>query len=438
MKALAEYLLDRGWMISGSDADPEPQLRSVIEKRGARVTVGHVAQSIPAGTELVIFSPAITAQNVERRQAEEQGIPCLSSIQVLARLTANSTAIAVSGTHGKSSTTAILGTILEHAGRSPSVICGAESPDRHRNGQAGAGPLLVVEACEFRRHFLELRPQVACVLGIESDHVDCYPTLDSAIDAYTDFLKRVPPTGTIIYRHDCEATQQAVRQISDSRKISFSVDSESADWQGIRLTPTETGTRFQIRSGKDLSREIHLSAPGRHNVLNAVAAAACAGTQGMSLAEIADGLEAYSGLKRRLEFKRNWHNSLIFDDYAHHPTEIIAALSTLRQQFPQRRLIVVFQSHQNSRTAAFLTEFAEALNLADKVYILPVFAAREIPGNGHLEIAKNLQRKLTVPSGWIPTLDQVWGTLQTDAGDSAVILTMGAGNLTRVHHDSID
>ncbi|HWL10416.1 MAG TPA: Mur ligase family protein, partial [Planctomicrobium sp.] len=389
---------------------------------------------VPQRAEILIHSPAIPETNIERQTAVGYGMPTASYVDVLGQLTRGSTAIAIAGTHGKSSTTAMLGEVISSAGHSPTVLCGAESLRRGTSGIAGSGPLMVVEACEFRRHFLGLKPQVACLLGLEPDHFDCFPDLDSSIAAYSEFAQSVPQDGTLIYRGDCPATVKAIENVV-SRRVSFSLDSPDTDWQGVQIERDGTGSRFRLRHGETLSREIRFPLPGKHNVLNAVAAAACADTVGLTLEEIASGLEKCSGLKRRLEFKRVWKNALIYDDYAHHPTEIRATLSTIREMYPDRMVHAVFQSHQVSRTQALLDDFAAALSLADRAYLLPIFAARENAGEEHVNVAQNLRQKVTVPTVWISTLDQVWGTLQTDATTPSVILTLGAGNLTRVHHD---
>ncbi|SFI17116.1 UDP-N-acetylmuramate--alanine ligase [Planctomicrobium piriforme] len=482
MKALAEYLNDRGWVVTGSDGDPEVRTRQEFQRKGIAVFRGHAADQVPQkrsssvtdssgpGPDIVtsndsspphpqplspeyrgegslkavshesivlIYSPAVPVENVERQVARARGIAEFSYVEALAELTRHSTAVAVAGTHGKSTTSAMLGTLLSAIGRSPTLICGAELVDRGRSGFAGDGSLMVVEACEFRRHFLELSPKVACLLGIEPDHFDCYPDLDTAVDAYREFARRTPVDGTVVARSDCQATQRALEGFT-GRVVTFSLDDLAADCQGIEITAEGTGSRFRIRHADQVSRWIQLRVPGRHNVLNAVAAAACAGVVGASLDEIAIGLKAFAGLRRRLEVMRNWRGSPVIDDYAHHPTEIRAAISAVRAMYPNRRLICVFQSHQASRTAALMDEFAAALSLADKVCILPIFAARETAGDCHEQVARELLSRLTAPAVWIATLDRVWGTLQTDAGTDAVILTLGAGNLTRVHHDSTD
>ncbi|WP_437190888.1 UDP-N-acetylmuramate--L-alanine ligase [Planctomicrobium sp. SH527] len=437
MKALAEYFADRGWQVSGSDGSPDRLSLQTLANRGISVHRGHDASHVPYDSQLLVYSPAVSDSNLERQAALSLNIPCLSYVDVLAELTRQATSIAIAGTHGKSTTTSMLGILLDSAQRSPTVISGGESRNRHANGWAGESSLLVVEACEFRRHFVSLSPQVACILGIEADHFDCFPDLNHTIEAYSDFIRRVPEQGTIIYRSDCEASRQALG-VGTRQRISFSLNDPDSDWQAIEVTPDGLSMRFRLRHHQEVSRQIRLQVPGTHNVLNSVAAAACADAVGLSMEEIVTGIESYTGLKRRLERIRTWRGAEIIDDYAHHPTEIRAAISAVRNMFPGRKLICVFQSHQASRTKALLNEFAAALSLADTVYLFPIFAARETINAEHVSLSQKLQQQITSPTGWIASLDHLWGTLQTDADKDAVILTLGAGDLTRVHHDFID
>lgn len=434
MKALAEYLSDQGWLISGSDAAPDIHTLRLLQSRGITVQPGHAARHITPDLTAVISSPAIPPGNCERVAARELGLPDLSSIEVLAELTRRRQTVAIAGTHGKSSTTAMLGSMLQHAGRSPSVLCGAELRDRQRNGWSGTGRSLVVEACEFRRHFLQLAPHTACILSIEADHVDCYPDLHSAQAAYGAFARNA--TETLVVPDALRILDQAGRP--DIRRLTFGVETPQADWSGEHLQPDGQGITFQLHhQGKPIG-PVRLQVPGRHNVHNAVASAALGHAQGLSTDEIRAGLEAFTGLKRRFEFLPDRNGAIVIDDYAHHPTEIQAAIATARECFPDRRLICVFQSHQISRTRALLPEFARALSQADQLYVLPIFAARETSQGLEVTLAQELLRSVTCPAGWIPSLDRVWGTVETDAGNDAVILTLGAGNISRVHHELID
>lgn len=196
--------------------------------------------------------------------------------------------------------------------------------------------------------------------------------------------------------------------------------------------------RFRLQRNGDISDDITLAIPGWHNVQNALAAAACAEGLGVSLSEIARGLQEFSGLRRRFEIMGTWRGATLVDDYAHHPTEIRATLYAAREFFPGKKLVCLFQPHQLSRTEALLPEFAAALSLADKAYLLPVYAAREQAGGRQQDLARQLVRRITIPASFLSALDRVWGTIQTDADTDAVLLTLGAGSLSRIHHEDFE
>jgi len=471
MKALAEYLVDCGWHVSGCDGDPDPEVVRSLARLGVNVQTGHACEHLSNSLQLLIYSPAVGPENVERQAAARQNLPALSYVEVLSKLSRSLDAVAIAGTHGKSTTTAMLGQILKSANHPASVLCGGESLGQKRSGWAGTGRTLIVEACEFRRHFLHLRPHLACILGIEADHFDCYPTLHDAESAYHEFARRtlqprfsnrhdridtteVEITGrgssfsveslglhdvprALIVRSDCPATRRVIRELT-GRIITFSLIDPHADWQAVQRRPASQGLAFCLQHSGIISEEFQLAVPGLHNVQNALAAAACAGELGLSIEQIVDGLSAFRGLRRRFEILGTWREAWIVDDYAHHPTEVRATLMAARAVFPDKKLICLFQPHQLSRTSALLEEFAAALGLADRVYLLPVYAAREIAGGEQIRLSQELLEKMTVPASLISALDRVWGTVQTDANMDAVFLTLGAGNLSRIHHDDIE
>jgi UDP-N-acetylmuramate--alanine ligase len=434
MKALAEALRDVGWTISGCDRDPHPPAQRGLEAAGISIATEHHRDHVHSQQQLLISSPAVSSDHPERQRAAELEIPQLSYIDALAALTRTMPTWAIAGTHGKSSTTAMLGTILRSANRKPTVICGAESRQLQRSGWADTGRLAVVEACEFRRHFHQLQPQSACLLGIEPDHFDCYPTLSDAIDAYRKFVETIPQNGVLVYRSDCAATREVVAS-ARARCVSFSLADPAAQWQVKDVLPDSGGMQFRLLRGEEISARVRVDVPGRHNVQNALAAAACASACGLSLAEIVAGLESFCGLQRRLERMRDFRQAAVFDDYAHHPTEVRAAIEAVRQSNPGRRIVCVFQPHQLSRTSRLLDEFGAALDLADRTYVLPVYAAREAENAACETLSQALLERFSSGGCLIPSLDRVWSTIETDAGADAVILTLGAGTLSRIHHD---
>ncbi|WP_437205625.1 UDP-N-acetylmuramate--L-alanine ligase [Planctomicrobium sp. SH664] len=439
MKALAEVLAGRGWEITGCDLDPDPLAAASLERRKITPLRGHHPDHLTPETELLIYSSAVPPESPERQRAEQLDIPQFSYVEALAALTRHSRAFAVAGTHGKSTTTAMLGTILQSADRSPTVICGAELIGPQSSGWSGTGPDLVVEACEYRRHFLELQPHALCLLGIEPDHFDCYPHFSDAIAAYRELIDQVPSAGVITYRSDCLVTAELIGK-SRAHAQSFSVTDATADWHASTIVTAQGRSCFVLRSPSGETASVQLQVAGHHNVANALSAAACAAAGGVSFCQVVDGLQTFAGVRRRGEAKGLWRGAHVIDDYAHHPTEIRCAIAAAREAYRPRRLISVFQPHQISRTRVLLGEFAAALAASDRVHLLPVYAARESAGQEQIQLVAELAAKiceLGTEASLIKTLDHVWPTLQTDAGNEDLILTLGAGDLTRVHHECI-
>lgn len=434
MKGLAEILLDDGWKLSGSDSQADPQVVARFRERGMHINSKHAASAISAEQNLVVFSAAIPADNVERQAAKQLGIPQLSYVQAVARIVNSKLGIAVAGTHGKSSTTAWIGSLLYDFGQSPLYLCGAERLFDHRNGKYGTGELAVVEACEYRRHFLSLRPQMIVLLGIEHDHFDCYADFDSMLSAYREFLALLPEQGHLIYNLDCNVTANLAAG-SHSRKTSYSRASREANY----YCEQQAGSLQFFQNGIPW---LQLQSPflPRYQLQNLLAAISVIAALGIDLAgpEISQAIQSAPQLKRRFEILQHSPEQTVIDDYAHHPTEIRATLAAARAQFPGSRLLCCFQPHQLSRTQNLRAEFVEALLLADIVYLLPVYAARETPtvefqieSERLVEIIQNRGRL----ARFIPSLDQVWRTLETDVRKQDVILTLGAGDLTRIHYE---
>lgn len=435
MKALAEYLTSAGWQLSGSDQQLSSETSQMLTRRGLRLHQGHSSRFLPAATDLLIYSPAVKPENPERQAAQQRGIPQFSYTQMLGRLMQGKTGISIAGTHGKSTTTAMVGRILQDGGHEPSVIVGAEARGSQSSGWAGSGDLFVVESCEFQRGFLDLSPQLAAILGIEADHFDCYRDLAETTAAFAEFARRVPADGLVLIHQGCAASQTATAEIQAERQT-FALQ-PGADWWAADLRSGRDGTRFRIFRGGEYFTEVALRIPGEHNVLNALAAAAITYRAGATVAAIRAGLEEFSGVRRRLEVVGTWRGVSLVDDYAHHPTAVRASLATVRRQFPGRKLWCVFQPHQVSRTLALLDEFADSFGAADEVVIVPVFAAREQVRAEPLKVGQELAARILSrgkPVRFCGALDRAVATLDDDLRPGDVLVTMGAGNISQVHH----
>ena len=327
-----------------------------------------------------MHSPAVPADDPERRQAAELGVPQVDHVELLAGLMAARTGIAVAGTHGKSTTAAILGTLLGGCGASPSVAVGAELCGCGTSGRAGESDLLVVEACEFRRNFLKFSPTHAILTGVEPDHFDCYASPAELEAAFAAFAARLPDGGTLVVPHGCAVSRRAAAG-SRARVVTFGRDraagENGADWWVSGVRPTATGSRFRLFRGDAYAGQFTLPVPGGHQVTNAAAALVLCAELGIPVAALSEALWDFPGLRRRFEVVGSWRGRLLVDDYAHHPTAIAATIDAARTHLPGRRVCVFFQPHQASRTEALHAGFAAALAAADVAAVLPVYPARE-------------------------------------------------------------
>ena len=375
MRSLGEVLAARGWLLTGSDTAAACELG--ISRRVIAIHAGHRPDNVPRDADLVIHSAAVTLNNPERVRADDLGIPQCSYPQMLGKLMHERRGLAIAGTHGKSTVAAMTAAILCQAGLDPTVVAGGTPLGSDSGGRHGAGEWMVAEACEYRRHFLELSPEIAVVLNIEPDHFDCYASQTDLEDAFARFVRRVPPGGLVLSNADCPATQRIAAGLA-CRHASFGL-SPAAHWRAVLLDQRDGRYAFQVtRCGKGVCR-IVLRVPGRFQVYNALAAAAAAWEAGASAAHIQAGLNDFGGLWRRLETVADRRGVTLIDDYAHHPTEVAATLAALRQAYPGRPVWCVFQPHQASRTHRLLDEFAASLQNADCVAIASVFRARESP-----------------------------------------------------------
>jgi len=435
MKAVADVFIDRKFAVSGSDREPSKSAVAYFQSRGVQIQSGH--RALDSEIDAVVYSPAIGEQNPERQSASQLGIPAYSSIDLLAKISEQTQCIAVAGTHGKSSTTALLGHLLTSAEVDPTVICGAQQCDSLRSGRAGSSQVSVMEACEYQRHFERLSPQIAIVTGIEPDHFDCYPTINHAMAAYASFLDRVPKDGTIISRSDCAVTQEVLRQLGRTT-VTISANDSSADWSAKNVNTQNGEMTFRLSHQQNEIGSGRLSMSHGQYLPNVLAAIAATSEMGINPASLLNEVASFPGLVRRFELKEPFEGSTVVDDYAHHPTEISFAIQSARHSFPGLKITCVFQPHQVSRTRGLMAEFAEALALADQCWVLPVFGARESCVAELVPCARELVSRIRSrgkPAELLTTLDQVWSTMETVAGPDTLIMTLGAGDITRIHDE---
>jgi len=385
LSAIALVLLERGYKVSGSDRQPSPAAQS-LQQAGAQVFIGHKSENI-AGADLVLRSSAIRDENVEVQAALATGIPVLKRVDFLGELMAGQQGIAIAGTHGKTTTTAMIAWILAEAGVDPSYIIGGVSSNLAGNAHAGQGKYFVIEADEYDRMFLGLQPQVAVVTNVEHDHPDCYPTFQDFQQAFREFVLRLEPSGKLVACADNPAVAQllGLALANGLEGFSYGVSETHLDYRAQDLVVNlKGGFSFNVVRQKDgLLAPVHLQLPGEHNVQNATAAFAVADLLGLDLAKACLALSEFQGTGRRFELRGEPAGVSVIDDYAHHPTEIRATLAAARSRFPKRRIWAVWQPHTYSRTQVLWDDFLAAFKDANFVVVLEIYPAREsAPADG--------------------------------------------------------
>ena len=427
MSGIARIMLTRGATVSGSDAK-EARVLAALRVLGAKVYVGHDAANL-GSADTVVVSTAINESNVELVEARRRGLRILPRAAALASVMAGRRGIAIAGTHGKTTTTSMLARALQHCGEDPSFAIGADLNEPGSNAHDGGGDVFVAEADESDESFLLLSPFAAVVTNIEADHLNHYAGLPEIHRAFERFAQRLDPDGFLVVCADDPGAMQLARFARASGiDVRTYGESEGADVRIGGLELVGTGSTFQIVAGGLRLGEVMLRVPGRHNALNAAAALAIGLGLDLPFAEFADGLTVFTGARRRFEPKGVVNGVRVYDDYAHHPTEVAAILRAAREVVGGGRLVVAFQAHHYYRTADFCTEFGEALALADEVVVMEVYAPGEtmIPGGTGTALAA----AVTLPPAQVvfePSWSAVPQHLAERARPGDLVLTMGAG-----------
>jgi UDP-N-acetylmuramate--alanine ligase len=448
MSGIARILLDRGGLVSGSDAKESRGLHA-LRARGALIRIGHDASSLdllPGGaTAIITTHAAIPKTNPELVEARRRGIPVLLRPAVLAKLMDGRTTLMVTGTHGKTTTTSMLIVALQHCGRDPSFAVGGDLGEAGTNAHHGSGDCFVAEADESDGSLLEYTPNVAVVTNIESDHLDFYGSADAYFGVFDAFVERLAPGGALVVCTDDpgaaalaqRSAELGIRVLRYGSGSQGGPDRPGQTLAGMLLSWEQQGTEAvaHIQLAGEPVRVMRLSVPGRHMALNALGALLAAIEIGASADEVLDGLAGFEGVRRRFELVGTsgvgQASVRVFDDYAHHPTEVsatLAAVRTVLEQSDGGRLLVVFQPHLYSRTKAFAAEFGRALDAADEVFVLDVYGAREQPLAG--VSGASVAEHVSVPVRYLPDFSAVAEQVAAAAGPGDVIVTMGAGDVT--------
>ncbi len=429
MSGLAEIMQNLGFNVQGSDCRDSERLHYLKEK-GISIFIGHRAEYMHS-VDVIVYSSAIPVDNPERVFGRKHKIIEIRRAELLAELMRLRYGIAVSGAHGKTTTTSIIAAVLNHAGLDPSVVVGGNANNIGNNVKIGSGKYFVAEADESDKSFLLLAPVIAVVTNIEEEHLDCYGNLDNILQAFSAFLNRIPFFGAAVVCGD-DANILGIIKKLNRKIITYGFHARN----DLRISGIQTDgseQHFQVVRNDALLGEFTVHVPGMHTILNAVAAIAVALELGVSVPLIKEGLGKYTGVKRRLEVKGAPQDILIIDDYAHHPTEISASLHAVRQAW-NRPVTAVFQPHRFTRTKYFLDAFAEVLSRVDRLIVLPVYAASEeaIPGINS-EILVNRCREISnVDCHCIESIDEAVKYLDRTSKSGDLVITLGAGSVFQV------
>ena len=437
MSGIARILLDRGALVSGSDAK-ESRGVLALAARGALIRIGHDASSLdllPGGPTAVITThAAIPKTNPELVEANRRGIPVLMRPVVLAKLMAGDTTLMVTGTAGKTTTTSMLIVALQHSGFDPSFAVGGDLGGPGTNAHHGSGAYFVAEADESDGSLVQYRPDIAVVTNIEADHLDFFGSEQAYVDVFDAFMERLRPGGVVVVcTDDPGGAAFAERTAARGIRVLRYGSGDRPDLAGALLEWQQRGTSAVAEvqlAGESAPRVMRLAVPGRHMALNALAALLAAIQAGAAADKVLEALAGFEGVRRRFELVGTADGIRVFDDYAHHPTKVTAALTAVRALAAESggRAIVVFQPHLYSRTKAFAKEFGTALSIADRVFVLDVYAAREQPLIGIS--GGTVAEHVTVPVTYLPDFSTVAGRVADVARPGDVIVTMGAGDVT--------
>ncbi|MBO5292166.1 MAG: UDP-N-acetylmuramate--L-alanine ligase [Lachnospiraceae bacterium] len=431
MSGLAEILLEEGFPVSGSDSK-RSELTEMLAAKGAIIRIGQTASNITPDIDLVVYTAAIHPDNAEFAAAKSAGLPMLSRAELLGQLMRNyKTPIAISGTHGKTTTTSMVSEILMQAGADPTLSIGGILKSINGNVRIGKSGYFVTEACEYTNSFLHFYPKISVILNIEADHLDFFQDLNDIRSSFRRFASLLPDDGALIINGDIEN----VAEIFDGlpcRVITFGHDQDCDYYPSDIVYDELAHPSFTVNSRISGTRRLSLSVPGEHNVMNALAAIALAELLQIQVETIDTALLHFTGTDRRFEYKGSIGGVTIIDDYSHHPTEITAALKAAAN-YPHQTLWCVFQPHTFTRTKAFMKEFAQALSLADKVVLADIYPARETDNLGisSKTLLEELQ-KLGCDCFYFPSFDEIENFLLENCRNGDVLITMGAGDVVKI------
>jgi len=439
MSGLAQILIKNEAIVTGSD-ETLTEVIDELRKKGAEITIGHRDRNLKLGTNAVVISAAIKENNPELKLARQRGYKVYKYAQMLGQLMDCYEGIAISGTHGKSTTSGWLTYVLKEAGLEPNFIIGALVSQLGTSSQAADGKYFVAEACEYDRSFLNLKPKIACILNIEQDHLDYYKNEDEIVEAFGEFALGLKPQGVLIANGRDANVAKIIRRIERQLYCeTFGLD-DNCNFYPRNISLDDGLYTFDVYHNGTLLGASRISVPGKHNILNALAVTAIAVNAGLEAGLVLELLPGFTGIDRRLMLKGRFGGITVLDDYAHHPTEIRASLQAIRQRYRPRRIWCVFQPHQYSRTRFLLDDFAESFKLADITIVPEIYFVRD-----SLSAKKEINAQILVDrirangneAFFIDGFGAICDYLQTNAAGGDVVVSMGAGDIWKVADEYI-
>ncbi|MGH9161161.1 MAG: UDP-N-acetylmuramate--L-alanine ligase [Vicinamibacteraceae bacterium] len=434
MSGIAELLANLGYRVSGSDLKASDVTRRLAEL-GVRIGEGHDASHVGAA-DVVVVSSAVRPDNVEVVEAHRRHIPVIPRAEMLAELMRLRYGVAVAGAHGKTTTTSMIAVMLERLGLDPTAVIGGRLSAFGSNARLGRGEYMVAEADESDGSFLKLSPVIAVITNVDREHLDYYGSFDAVLEAFVTFANKVPFYGVVVLGADDQALRALMPRVK-RRVVTYALDRDDvtlrgvdARWAGTDATCTVVHRPRDEEAPRTLG-ELRVRLPGRHNVANALAAVAVGLELGLAFERAAGALAEFRGAERRFQVLGSSGDVTVVDDYGHHPTEIRAVLEAARTAWPQRRLVVVFQPHRYTRTAALLDDFGATLAAADEILLVPIYAAGEDPIEGLTvqAVAEAVRRHTSAPVDVADDLEEVAGVVARRARPGDVVITLGAGSI---------
>ena len=427
MSGIAELLSNKDFIVTGSDISDSPNVQR-LKSLGIKITIGHDKNNI-SDSELIIYSDAIPDDNVELKEAISKNLLIYSRAKMISEIAKlNNSTVAIAGTHGKTTTTSMVGSILKNLNLDPTIIVGGVVKSLDSNSVLGSGDTFVVEADEYNKSLLHLNPTIAVINNIDFEHIECYKNLDDLKKTFIQFANSVPFYGKVSVCMDSENIKSIIKKI-DKPLITYGIENSDVDIKAENIQQKDGKTTFNIIINNQVFK-VNLSVPGKYNVYNALAAISVCFIMGIDISSACKALTGFSGVKRRFDIKSK-NNVMIVDDYAHHPVEVLSVINAVKDNW-NKKLTVIFQPHLFSRTKEFYKDFAKSLMKADNVMITEIFASREKDDNSITsQLIVDEMIKLKHPNvSFVPQADIV-DKVKSIATNEDIFLTVGAGNIWR-------